>query len=370
MDEQVKIGGSKKKWWVLGIILVIVLFGLFLLKGPENKETIRIGAVLPFTGKIAPIAEQIKNGITLAVDNLNSQNDRKVEVIYEDSMLDAKTGISAVNKLIDTDGIKYLHIAASPIISAVQPITEKRGIVMVAVSQAPSILKGTNYMLRIYFNLDQAMDKFVEYINAGKYQKVAVLYQNTAVLQDQINYLENKGLVFTDKEKYNLDEKDFKTVLLKIKVAKPDLLILMGYGAGFPTIFNQMNDLGLNNVPVLGTADFLGVPKDSYNLFGNVTFLVPAFYLGQTDMMKKFISDYTNKFGISPDDQAAYAYDTTHLLYKGISQTDGSAQRVVEFLKNYGDYDGVAGRITLKGGDARSDLSFAKYMDGKLVPNK
>lgn len=369
MDEQVKTSGAKKWWRVAGIIIVVLVI-IGLIKGPTNKETIKIGAVLPLTGKIAPIAEQIKNGITLAVDNLNSVNNRKVEVIYEDSMLDAKTGISAVNKLIDVDGVKYVHVAASPIISAVQPITEKKGVVMAAVSQAPSILKGTNYMLRIYFNLDQAMDKFAEYISAGKYQKVVALYQNTAVLQDQINYLENKGLVFADKEKYNIDEKDFKTILLKIKTVKPDLLILMGYGAGFPIIFNQMNDLGLGNMPVLGTADFLGVPRDSYNLYDDVTFLVPAFYLGQTDIMKKFIVDYKNRFGISPDDQAAYAYDTTNLLYKGISETDGSSSKVIEFLKDFGDYDGVAGRITLKGGDARSDLSFAKYVDGKMVPYK
>ena len=368
MDEQIKVGGAKK-WWVAGIIIVVLVV-IGLIKGPTNKETIKIGAVLPLTGKIAPVAQQIKNGFDLAMADLNSANDRKIEAIYEDSQLDAKTGISAVNKLVDVDGVKYIHVAASPIISAVQPITEKRGIVMTGVSQSPSILKDTKHTLRVFFNLDQAMDKFVEYVDSNGYKKVVVLYVNIAVMEDQMNYLEKQGLKPIDKVKYNIEDKDFKTILLKIKLLQPDLIITMGYGSELPIIFKQANELGLSGIPVLGTLSFLEAPKDSLSLYGNVAFLVPAYYLGQTDVMKKFTADYINKFGIAPDHQAAYAYDTANLLYKGISKTDGSPDMVMNFLRDYGDYEGVAGKLTLQGGDTKGELSFAKYVDGKIVPYK
>jgi len=322
---------------------------------------------LPLTGKMALIGEQVKNGSLLAEEDINAKNRKKIEVLYEDSKSDPKEGVVVANKLIDINNVKYIHVVTTPIISAIQPIIEERGVVMTAVSISPAILKDTNFSLRTFYNQDQAVEKLNEFINWRKYSKIVAMFQNGDAWESQITQLENKGIIFIKKEKFNIDEKDFRTTLLKIKNENPDTLLLLGYGSNFPAIFKQMAELKMENLKVLGGLDFLEVPGDSLSLYKNVVFVVPAFNFIQTDKTREFTNRYEQRFGSKPNHQAAYAYDTINLIYLGATQTDGSPESMIKYLKNFGEYNGVLGKTNLTNGDMRSDLSFATYQDGKLV---
>ncbi|MCK4386562.1 MAG: ABC transporter substrate-binding protein [Candidatus Pacebacteria bacterium] len=359
---------------ILGLIVaVLAVWGIYSISQkpsePTEGEVIKIGAILPLTGKIALTGEQIQSGMELAVEDINAKyENKKISILYEDSKLDPKAGVSAVNKLINIEHVKYIHTVATSVILAVQPITEKNSVVMTAASLSPTILKDTSYTLRMMYNLNQATEKLADFINLHQYKKIAVLYQNNDACEDQVSQLENAGISFLKKEKFNIDEKDFRTLLLKIKSTNPEITMMFGYGSIFPIIFKQMNELRMEDMNVLGGLDFLEVPPDTLSLYKNVKFIVPAFNLNQSNKSRNFTERYKQKFGKNPNHQAAYAYDTVNLLYLGITNTDGTPTSVMNYLKNIGNYNGVLGKTVLINGDMKSDLLFAMYKNKQLMP--
>ena len=370
----------KKQIWILILIIAVIIVGLIIFvpksknstdkeMAETEKEVIKIGAILPLTGQIALLGEELKNGIALAVEDINLNNKNRLEVVYEDSKVDPKEGISAVNKLIDIDGVNYIHVAATPIITAVQPITEEKKVIITGTSISPAILENADYTLRVFYNLEQALKKFTEFINQKSYSHVAVFYQNGDAWEQQVAELEKEGINFIKKEKFNTGEKDFKTMLLKIKDSNPDLLVVFGYGSHFPILFQQIEELGMNNIKILGGLDFLEVPQENFDLYKNAVFVVPSFNINPTKKSTEFIQQYENKFGKKPTHQAAYVYDAVNLYYLGLNNTDGTSSDIINYLKNLNSYNGVVGQIEiLQNGDTRSSLTFAVYKDGKVVP--
>ncbi|MFH1457160.1 MAG: ABC transporter substrate-binding protein [Patescibacteria group bacterium] len=365
----------KKQIWI-PILIVIIILGIILIVQNQNsdqidesKEPIKIGALLPLTGQISLLGEELKNGISLAVEDINANNKTKLEVIYEDSKVDPKEGVSAINKLIDVDGVNYVHVAATPIITAVQPITEEKKVVMTGTSISPSILENTNYTLRVFYNLEQSLVKFTEFINQNNYSQVAVLYQSGDAWENQVDSLENSGIKFKKKEIFNSGEKDFRTMLIKIKDSNPDLIIVLGYGSHFSALFQQIEELGMDDTKVLGGLDFLEVPQENLSLYKNAVFTVPSFNISPTKKSKDFIQKYEERFGKKPTHQAAYVYDAVNLYYLGLINTDGSSSNIMAYLQNLDYYDGVVGQIEiLSNGDTKSSLTFATYKNGEVIP--
>jgi len=90
---------------------------------PTIKEPIKIGAILPLSGPVSIFGNWIKEGIDLALKDINTN---RIKVIYEDSKLDAKEGVSAFNKLVDVDGAKIIITAMSLVTVPLIPIAEEK----------------------------------------------------------------------------------------------------------------------------------------------------------------------------------------------------------------------------------------------------
>ena len=358
--------------WVLIIVIVILVIAFVFYSNHSRfvtgNEKIQIGAVLPLTGSLAGMGEQIKDGTTLAVEDINQTNSKKVSVSYEDSKMDPKEAISAVNRLIGSSGIQYLTVAATPMIVAVQPITEKDRVLLAAVSVSPAVLKNSQYTFRAFYNQDQAVEKIVEYIKQHHYQNVSSLLFNMDVLQGEIDAIKAQGVAISHEEKFDLDQNDFRTQLTKIKAAKPDLVIMFGYGAKLSYVIKQMQELGMQDTHIIGGLDFLDIINEMRTLpiLANTVFTVPSFNVSESSSSLDFNTRFTKRFGMAPNHFAAYAYDTLNLMYLGITNTDGKPGDVISYLKSLNGYKGVTGTTTLVNGDMRGDLSFARYKDGVL----
>ena len=313
------------------------------------------------------VRTKIKSLTTGKVLTPTFRSGEKIEIIYEDSKLDPKEAVSIINSLYETKNVTHVYAWGTPVISGIQPITESNHIVMFAGSISPSVVQGKNYTVRLFYNLQQALGKFSEFIKNNNVSRLSVLYQNGDSWERQVGGLEKSGVAFNVKERFDIGERDFKTALIKIKESKPDVIILLGYGSHFPQIFKQAKELGINTA-VLGGLDFLEVPKDELYLYDTSIFVVPSFNVYPNGNSLDFIKKYESKFNKTPDHQASYAYDTINFFYLSLEKTDGSADEVIKFIKNFGYYNGVSGRIEiLPNGDTKSDLVFATYKNGKIV---
>lgn len=94
----------KPKW-------LSVLFALFLLSCSEQKEPIRIGAVLPLTGTFSVYGEQALKGAQLAVEQINQQGgieNRQIELIVRDNNTDPAKTVLYSRELIERNHVLAL----------------------------------------------------------------------------------------------------------------------------------------------------------------------------------------------------------------------------------------------------------------------
>jgi len=128
---------SKKITIISTVILAIALIAVFSFSQagtgffslqPEKEETIKIGAILPLSGKYGYIGGYMAEGLEMAKDEINSSgsvNGRKLEIVYEDSLADTKTGISAYQKLARIDGVNVVFTTISGVSLGIAPLAEE-----------------------------------------------------------------------------------------------------------------------------------------------------------------------------------------------------------------------------------------------------
>ena len=87
---------------IIAVIIVVVGLAVFFMLRGEKKGGIKIGAVLPVSGPAKWAGIEIRDGMLLAVDRINSRNGingRKIELIIEDSKTDPQEGRKAFNRI-------------------------------------------------------------------------------------------------------------------------------------------------------------------------------------------------------------------------------------------------------------------------------
>jgi urea transport system substrate-binding protein len=73
-----------------------------------QNSSIKVGAVLPFSGGLELFGNQAKLGLDLAIKEINDGGGiagRPVEILYEDNKTDPKTSVERSTKLIQRDGV-------------------------------------------------------------------------------------------------------------------------------------------------------------------------------------------------------------------------------------------------------------------------
>ncbi|ACK69324.1 Extracellular ligand-binding receptor [Gloeothece citriformis PCC 7424] len=101
-----------------------------------GEDGLKLGALLPKTGDLAAIGQNMPAAVKLAVDTVNAcggVNEKSVTLIEEDDQTDPAAGASAMNKLATVDKVAGVVGAfASSVSSAAVDIAVQNGIMMVS----------------------------------------------------------------------------------------------------------------------------------------------------------------------------------------------------------------------------------------------
>ena len=94
-------------------LLVLVLLIGFTIGSAATKavaeETVKIGALLDFTGPIAALGPLFKNGIVYALEEVDyTVGGKKVELIVEDTASDPTVALEKAKKLVDRDKVRVI----------------------------------------------------------------------------------------------------------------------------------------------------------------------------------------------------------------------------------------------------------------------
>ncbi|MBC7500279.1 MAG: ABC transporter substrate-binding protein [Herminiimonas sp.] len=329
-------------------------------------EPIKIGVTGPFTGGSAPMGVSMRDGVKIAVSEINAKGGvlgRQFELVERDDEAKNERGVQVAQELINKEKVVATvgFINTGVALASQRFYQEAKIPVMNNVATGSIITKQfagpehkENYIFRTSAN-DQIQSAMIveEAITKRKYTKVAILADSTNYGQlgreDLEKALSGKGITPVAIEKYNIKDVDMTAQLLKAKQGGAQAVLTYGIGPELAQIANGMEKLNWK-VPMIGSWTLsMGNFLDNAGKNGDGT-LMPQTFIQEanTPKRKAFIEAYQKAYKVermpSPV-SAAQGYDSIYLLAAAIKQagtTDGP--KVREALENLNEkVDGVVG---------------------------
>lgn len=362
-------------------LLIIASMFLFLFSGLVMAEdVVKIGFFAPVTGPAAADGESALNSAKLAVEMINEDggiNGQEVKLVNYDDHLDSKQAVSIAQKLTTRD--KVSAVVSGSYSGTTRPgatIYQNAGVPMIsAYAIHPDIPKTGDYIFEQSFPgpIQGKVGGYVAIDMLGA-EKIAILYVDNdfgSTLNDNFQiYAKEKGaeIVYTDS--FSIGEREFNPVLTKIKNLDPDLIYLVGYAGEGAAIVRQAEDVGID-CKLLGTEGF-----DSTTQFLEVAGeaaegLIITTNLNrdsEEEIVKNYISRYTEKFGFAPDMVGASTFDAFMLLahvMKEVGTNPADIKDGIYEVENHQSNTGLTYRYT-EVGEAIKPVQVQIVKDGEF----
>lgn len=353
----------------LTVSLVVSIFSSFACvqkggTGPtaNSGDTIKVGLYGDLTGATSSFGQSTKNGVELAVEEINAAggvNGKKMVIISEDDQGRPEQAKTVVSKLISQDKVEALlgEVASTNSLAAA-PVAQEGKIPMITPSSTnPKVTEVGDYISRVCF-IDPFQGAVMAKFSAN------TLKAKTAAIFGDVNSDYSKGLTqffkeeFTKlggkivaEEAYTQNDPDFKGQLTKIRDLKPDVIYIPGYYSQVGIIAKQARELGMN-MPLLG-----GDGWDSPELWKLGGEALKNSYISNhysadnpAPEIQNFVKAYKAKFNVVPDSLAALAYDAAKVLADAIKRAGGTeGAKLKDAINATKDFPGVTGKITLDG---------------------
>ena len=237
-----------------------------------DDDTITLGAAVSITGKYSTNGKHTKNGYDLAVEKINEAGGiemdgktYKLDIVYYDDESTPARGAQLAERLINQDKVQYmLGPYSSGLTKAIVPVTEKYKIPMVEANGASRSLftKGYKYLFAVLSTSEQylasaialAAEKAKEAGKKPSSLKVALAFENDPFSQDVragvIDDAKRYGMKIVVDGRLPRDLSDMKGILQKVKLVKPDILVVSGHAKGAALAIRQIAALRVH-VPML-----------------------------------------------------------------------------------------------------------------------
>ncbi|NWA82207.1 branched-chain amino acid ABC transporter substrate-binding protein [Pseudomonas sp. D2002] len=349
------------------------LFAAMVLAGVAGHsfaaDTIKIGIAGPKTGPVTQYGDMQFMGAQQAIKDINAKggvDGKMLEAKEYDDACDPKQAVAVANKVVN-DGVKFVvgHLCSS----STQPasdIYEDEGVIMITpAATSPEITSRGYKMVFRTIGLDSAQGPA-----AGNYIADHVKPKVVAVIHDKQQYgegiatavkqtLEKKGVKVALFEGINAGDKDFGSLIQKLKQANVDFVYYGGYHPELGLILRQAKEKGVN-------AKFMGpegVGNDSIsqiaqNASEGLLVTLPKSF--DADPANKAIVDALKADGKDPSGPFVFpAYSAVEVIAGGITAAKSEDTAKVAAAIHAGTFKTPTGDLSY---DAKGDLKDFKFV--------
>ncbi|HET9449292.1 MAG TPA: ABC transporter substrate-binding protein, partial [Aggregicoccus sp.] len=327
---------------------------------PAPGDSILVGVATSLTGGQATFGISTRNGIELALDEVNAAGGvkgKKLVTRVYDSQGKPEEAASAVTRLINQDKVAIIlgDVASSNSLAMAEKAQAAKVPMITPSSTNPGVTQKGDYIFRVCF-----IDPFQGFVMA-KFARENLKLSRVAVLRDNRSaYSMGLADVFVRKftemggkvvgtESYSQGDTDYRAQLTALKRTKPEAVYVPGYYSEVGIIARQAQELGLN-VPLMG-----GDGWDSEKLFELGGAAVEGSYFSNhyssqdpAPAVQKFVKDYKARYGGVPDALAALAYDAARVAADALKRAPSTSPEALrEAIAQTKNFPGVAGTITL-----------------------
>ncbi len=357
-----------KKWLgVLAIVISIVIVAYVIVdqvQYSKKQSVVRVGVLVPLTGKFANYGEDIKNALELAQKDIKTKQGLDMEFFYEDSGADPKTAVPAAMKLMQVNKVSLvIGGPGSTANFAVAPLFEKERIFFMPISHAPKLVDAGNYIFKMMPEFYTEIDSMTEEIISQGKKRIAVMYDSSSDSQiDNRIYFEK---IFTKRGgtivlSEGFDSKtttDYRASLAKIKEKNPEGLYIFAVDKDAGLLVRQAREMQIESqfygLSALNSEEFFRAAGDA----GERMIITDSFFTCEQQENQEII-DYCKKYqnsynGRHPLYFGSRAYDALTIVSGLIKKsslhidTQEGKDVLMQQLLTVSRYNGVSGNMSI-----------------------
>jgi branched-chain amino acid transport system substrate-binding protein len=375
---------NQKIWVIAAIVIVVVVGWIFYRSRQESSGPIKIGVASLMTGDFAAVGENVLKTAELTVNQINQAggvNGRQIQLVSEDAGCDGQTGLSAVSKLINVDGVKYIigAMCSNGTDAAATVINQNQVIDLTPVTGGKDVDSDGEYVFRTANSDTLAGTDIADAMIGLGYKNAAIASEITDYTTDLSDSFKQefkaKGGTIVDEDDFQPGTSDFRTEIARFKQEKIQaVLVASQTGISGAFFVKQSRDLGFTP-PMFSDFTFVTntAAQKIVGTFNGIYFADPAYDATNPEVVA-FFKAYQDQYGYQPPIpfHTAATYDAIHMIVSAIEAVGDNSAAVHDWLlQNIKNYHGLMGTYSLDT-QGNSDLGFVIKVikNGQAVPVK
>jgi branched-chain amino acid transport system substrate-binding protein len=318
----------------LGVLVIAMATAL----SASAQNTVKLAIVAEITGGGAPSGNMWRDGVLLAVEELNKKGGiqgRRLESSVMDTQTDPPTSVAVIRRAINDRPFAILGTVYSSSTVANMEIAREAGIPQISGSESVLVVqKGNPNIFLTSFSQQVGFAKLVKWLVEDlKANKIALIYVNNAFGRGGremfVKFLKDRGKAVVADISTEPQQADFTAELTQVRASGATHLMIYSHEEENARIMIQMRKLGLNVEPVgdnLCAQTTIDAGGDAMN---GARCHVPMTALSPVPSMLEMGKRFQERFGRVPDHNGFKGYIGVHLLKAAVDRVGAFDQAKV-----------------------------------------
>ncbi|NOR52326.1 MAG: ABC transporter substrate-binding protein [Gammaproteobacteria bacterium] len=337
----------------------------------QSQEPIKIGAIIPLTGKASQHAS-IAEGMELAIDEVNRLggiNGHPLEMILIDSETDPEAAKRAFAK-IESESQPHLYVSSTSAVTlALAPLAEKSQVVLTGlVVSSPQFPLQQEWSFKYYNSSSGEFRPILSLVTDKGIERLGVIYQNdaygTATLKAVKDMTKESGITIYS-QPFETKQSDISKEVAKL--SELEAILVIGFVKNTAKVLQQLHKSGYQGIKLSGPGG-ASIQRDNPEM-NEVYISVPNVYDLRNPVVNMVKKDYEVRFNKTFSHQAAGGYDLIKLLNKVMQGQEITRENIQKRLNAQISYSGIFGNINKEEGEHEIGFPMFKsqIIDGRLI---
>ncbi len=332
--------GRKLIVLMLGVVLVAVA-GMVL---PASAQSVKLAIVAEITGGGAPVGATWRDGVNLAVEDINKKGGilgRRVETFVMDTQSDPPTSVAVMRRAINENPFAILGTVYSSSTVANMEIARQAGIPQITGSESILIVqKGNPNIFLTSFTQQIGFAKLVRWLVEDlKAEKIALVYVNNAFGKGGremfLKFLKDRGKTLVADISTEPQQADFTAELTRVRASGATHLMVYSHEEENARMMIQLRKLGLSVEPVGDNLCAQTAIDPGGEAMNGVKCHVPMTAASPVPSMADMGRRFQEKYGRVTDHNGFKAYIGVHMVKAAVERVGAFDQaKVRECLHN------------------------------------
>lgn len=322
---------------------------LIMMTGAAVAEPIKIGLSGPFTGGSSPMGESMRNGVRLAVEEINSIGGIRglmIALVERDDQANNEIGAQIAQELIKQKVVASIGIVNTGVgLASIDSYQQARIPLMIAVSTGTALTRKfapptspDNFIFRVSPTIELEAKMLATDLRRKSNLQVAILADSTSYGEAGLAAFSQQarlaGLNIVFHSRFKIGDTDMRGQLQQARKSGAHAIIAWGIGPELASIARTMQSMQWK-VPLLGSWTFSmrnfidGAGNASEGVLMPQTFIQDAGSTAKNSFLLAYRRNFNTDLIPSPM-SAAQGYDGMHLLALALRQAgsfEGNAVR-------------------------------------------